>query len=185
MKPLHNGYCPSHFPLSVSNSLIIGMAYATVRTQNTLTLSLKTFEENDVSDTAFNSTYVSDVQSLIVKSTLATFFWHMIEMRGEIWIMQKAHFLKSECFACAWQYTIVWHPLVYLQTFHTITLIDVYSPNPKPDRWTFQSYYLDRCPVFFLYNVDSTTGYASLYLQSLQCNILDSVVQKGFYVTSN
>ena len=50
------------------------MGYAAMRTQNTLTLSLKTFEENDVSDTAFNSTYVSDVQSLIEKSTLQQFF---------------------------------------------------------------------------------------------------------------
>ena len=38
--------------------------------QNTLTLSLDIVQESDFSDTAYNSAHVSDVQSLIAKSTL-------------------------------------------------------------------------------------------------------------------
>ena len=44
-----------------------------VRRQNTLTLSSKSVEESDFSDTAYNSAYVNDVQSLIAKSTLQHF----------------------------------------------------------------------------------------------------------------
>ena len=47
--------------------------YTAVRRQNTLTLGSYIVEESDFSDTAYNSTYVSDVQSLIVKSTLQQF----------------------------------------------------------------------------------------------------------------
>ena len=53
---------------------MISLAKATgnsylVHWQNTPTLSSKIDEESDFSDTAYNSTYVSDVQSLIAKST--------------------------------------------------------------------------------------------------------------------
>ena len=44
-----------------------------VRRQNTLTVSSYIVVEGDFSDTAYNSAYVSDVQSLIVKSTLQQF----------------------------------------------------------------------------------------------------------------
>ena len=40
-----------------------------VHRQNTLTLSSEIIEESDFSDTAYNSTYVSDVQSLIAKKS--------------------------------------------------------------------------------------------------------------------
>ena len=45
-----------------------------VRGQNALTLSLDIAEESDFSDTAYNSTYVIDVQSLIAKSMLQQVF---------------------------------------------------------------------------------------------------------------
>ena len=38
------------------------------------TLSLKIIHESDFSDQAYNSAYVSDVQSLIAKSTLQLFY---------------------------------------------------------------------------------------------------------------
>ena len=38
-------------------------------------------EESDFSDTAYNSTYVSDVQSLIVKSNLQQFFCQVFDTR--------------------------------------------------------------------------------------------------------
>ena len=59
-----------------------------MRRQNTLTLSSEIVEESDFSDAAYNSEYVSDVQSLITKSTLQQFFGynfkHKIEMVGDI-----------------------------------------------------------------------------------------------------
>ena len=44
-----------------------------MRRQNTLTLGSYIAQESNFSDTAYNSTYVSDVQSLIAKSTLEQF----------------------------------------------------------------------------------------------------------------
>ena len=48
--------------------------YTAVGGQNTLTLNLETVPESDLSDAAYNSAYVSDVQSLIAKSNLQQFF---------------------------------------------------------------------------------------------------------------
>ena len=44
--------------------------YTAVRRQNALTLILEIVEENDFSNTAYNSAYISDEQILIPKSTL-------------------------------------------------------------------------------------------------------------------
>ena len=44
--------------------------YTVVRRQNALTLILENVEESNFSDIAYNSTYVSDVQSLIAKGIL-------------------------------------------------------------------------------------------------------------------
>ena len=54
----------------LSNGIVILQC---VRTQNALTLISDIVEESDFSDTADNSTYVSDVQSLITKSILNSF----------------------------------------------------------------------------------------------------------------
>ena len=43
------------------------MAVYCVRRQNALTLILENVEESDFSDTTYNSTYVCDVQSLMLK----------------------------------------------------------------------------------------------------------------------
>ena len=48
-----------------------------VRRQNTLTLISENLLESDFSDTAHNSAHVSDVQSLIAKSTLQQFFGYI------------------------------------------------------------------------------------------------------------
>ena len=48
--------------------------YSAVRRQNTLTLISENVEKNNFSDTAYNSAYVSDVQSFIVKQYFATIF---------------------------------------------------------------------------------------------------------------
>ena len=45
-----------------------------VRGQDALTLSSEILQESDNSDTAYSSVYVSDVQSLIAKSTFQQFF---------------------------------------------------------------------------------------------------------------
>ena len=45
-----------------------------MRRQNALILISEIVEQSDFSDTAYNSTYVGDVQSLIAKSTLQTIF---------------------------------------------------------------------------------------------------------------
>ena len=50
------------------------MNFTAVRRQNALTLISEIVEESDFSDTAYDSTYVSDVHSLITKSTLQQFF---------------------------------------------------------------------------------------------------------------
>ena len=47
--------------------------------QNALTLSLKIVQESDFSDMAYNSAYVSDVQSLIAKSTLPLNMGNFVE----------------------------------------------------------------------------------------------------------
>ena len=52
----------------------IHVAFTAVSSQNTLTLISEIVEESDFSDAAYNSAYVSDVQSLIAKSTLQQFF---------------------------------------------------------------------------------------------------------------
>ena len=54
------------------------MLYTAVRRQNTLTLSMEVVEETDFSDTAYNSAYVSDVHSLIAKTTFVTIFLVLI-----------------------------------------------------------------------------------------------------------
>ena len=60
-----------------------------VRRQNILTLSSKIVLDSDFSDTAYNSAYVSDVQSLVAKVLCNNFsakiFCYKIEMFGEIW----------------------------------------------------------------------------------------------------
>ena len=63
--------------------------YTVVYRYNTLTLSSEIVQEGDFSDTACNSAYVSDVQSLISKIILQLFFsckflTQKIEMHGEI-----------------------------------------------------------------------------------------------------
>ena len=68
--------------------------YAAVHRQNALTLISEIVEESDFSDAGYNATYVSDVQSLITKSTLQQFFGKNfstqdIEMLGEILNIQK------------------------------------------------------------------------------------------------
>ena len=50
------------------------MLYTAVRRQNALTVIWEIVEESDFSGTAYNSTYVSNVQCLIAKSTLQYFF---------------------------------------------------------------------------------------------------------------
>ena len=52
----------------------VPIMYAAVHRQNALTLILEIVEESDFSDAGYNATYVSDVQSLITKSTLQQFF---------------------------------------------------------------------------------------------------------------
>ena len=52
----------------------VPMLSAAVRRQNTVTLSSEIVQESDFSDAADNSAYVSDVQSLITKSTLQPLF---------------------------------------------------------------------------------------------------------------
>ena len=47
--------------------------HTAVRRQNALTLISEIVEESDYSDATYNSTYVSDVQSLIAKNTLQQF----------------------------------------------------------------------------------------------------------------
>ena len=51
--------------------MLLNVKNSAVRRQNALTLISEIVEENDFSDTAYNSTYVSDVQSLIVKKYFA------------------------------------------------------------------------------------------------------------------
>ena len=48
--------------------------YSAVRRQNTLTLISEIVEKNNFSDTAYNSAYVTDVQSFTVKQYFATIF---------------------------------------------------------------------------------------------------------------
>ena len=84
-----------------------------MRRQNALTLISEIVEESDFSEAACNFAYVSDVQSLITKSTLQQFsdtiFWHKIEIAW--WNMEytkKAvwNFFELESFACARQHII-------------------------------------------------------------------------------
>ena len=56
------------------DGVLVFFIYSAVRTQNTLTPSLKVVQESGFSGTAYNSTHVSGVQSLIAKRTLQTSF---------------------------------------------------------------------------------------------------------------
>ena len=59
-----------------------------MRRQNALTLSSDIVQESDFSDTAYNSAYVSDLQSLIAKSNeyfSTKISWHKIEVFGDMW----------------------------------------------------------------------------------------------------
>ena len=83
-------------PMNIDRICIVGtiVDYTAVRMQNALTLSSEIVQESDFSDTAYNnSTYVSNVQSLIAKSTYNNFsariIRHKIEMFGDIWIYKK------------------------------------------------------------------------------------------------
>ena len=66
-------FLPSTDHVSLTSSI-----YFAVRRQNALTLSSEIIKESNFSDNAFNSAYVSDVQSLITKvvcnNFLANFF---------------------------------------------------------------------------------------------------------------
>ena len=54
--------------------------------QNTLTLCLEIVQGSDFNDMAYYSAYVSDVQSLIAKSTLQQFFGYvLLTQDGNAW----------------------------------------------------------------------------------------------------
>ena len=56
------------------SNIEISLHNTAVRRQNALTLISEIVEESDFSETACNFAYVSDVKSLIAKSTLQQFF---------------------------------------------------------------------------------------------------------------
>ena len=60
--------------MNVTESLSESDYYTDVSRQSALTLTSEIVVESDFSDTAYNSAYVSDVQSLIAKSTLQKCF---------------------------------------------------------------------------------------------------------------
>ena len=56
------------------------------------------------------------------------------------------------------------------QNVYNKLIIDAYSPNSKRYLRTFYEDYFDHWPVSFLYNLNPTTGYASVYMQPLRCD---------------